>query len=201
MLANRYWRSYSIFDPDFTRLKLPRSLVLETVSDKYSLDDRSGIAFIYFNFQDEQKSTIANILSTLIKQLWRKRKVLPDELKRFYKSYSRNVESPSFEKLQAQLIQLCKTFDQVFFAVDAMDESHDRQNLLPLITSRREKDIVASFTKQSFPMIEIEATKVDADIAAYVQYQLGTRADSECDIGQTLKNTIKDSLVSQSNGM
>lgn len=147
--------------------------------------------------------------------------VLPDHLKRFCQSYSRNVESPSFEKLQAQLIQFSKTFDQVFFVVDAMDESQDRQNLLPLITtlakesgsgqspcnfkvfvtSRREKDIIASFTKQSFPTIEIAATKVDADIATYVQYQLETREDGECVIGQTLKDMIRYSLVSQSNGM
>lgn len=203
----------------FHRTKFSRSLVLETVSDKYSLDDRTGIAFIYFDFQDVQKST--NILATLIKQLCRKKMVLPDHLKRFYRSYTRNVEIPSYEKLQAQLVQLSKTFDQVFLVVDAMDESQDRQNFLPLITtlaqesathqssckfkvfvtSRREKDIVASFTKQSFPTIEIEATKVDADIAAYVQYQLEIREDSECVIDQTLKEKIRDSLVSQSNGM
>lgn len=203
----------------FRQAKISRSLVLETISDRYSLDDRTGIAFIYFNFQDVQKST--NILATLIKQLCRKKKLLPDHLKRFCKSYSRNAESPSFEKLQAQLIQLSKTFDQVFFVVDAMDESQDRQNLLPLITalatesnidqlscnfkvfvtSRREKDIVASFTKQTFPTIEIEATKVDADIAGYVQYQLDTREDGDCVINQTLKDKIRDSLVSQSNGM
>lgn len=160
-------------------------------------------------------------MATLIKQLCRKKKVLPDDLKRFYKSYSRNVEIPSYDKLQAQLIQLSKTFDQVFFVVDAMDESEDRENFLPLVTtlvqesvtqrsscifkvfvtSRREKDIVASFTKQGFPAIEIEATKVDADIAAYVEYQLENREDSECDIDQTLKEKIRDSLVSQSNGM
>lgn len=200
-------------------LKFSRSLVLETVSDKYALDDRNGIVFIYFNFQDVQKST--NILATLIKQLCRKKKVLPDHLKRFYKSYSRNVEIPSYEKLQAQLVQLSKSFDQVFFVVDAMDESVDRENFLPLITtlaqesitqkspcrfkvfvtSRREKDIVASFTKQCFPTIEIEATKVDADIIAYVEYQIDSREDSECDIGQALKEKIRDSLVSQSNGM
>lgn len=160
-------------------------------------------------------------MAALIKQLCRKKQVLPDHLKRFYKSYSRNAEIPSYEKLQSQLVQLAKTFDQVFFVVDALDESEDRQNFLPLITtlaqqsiaqqsscnfkvfvtSRREKDIVAAFTKQSFPTIEIEATKVDADIAAYVQHQLETREDSECDIGQTLKDKIEDSLVSQSNGM
>lgn len=193
--------------------------MLETVSGKYSLDDRNGIAFIYFNFQDVQKST--NILATVMKQLCRKKRVLPDHLKRFYKSYSRNVESPSFETLQAQLVQLSKTFDRVFFVFDAMDESQDRQNILPLVTtlaqesnteqsscnfkifvtSRREKDIVASFTKHSFPTIEIEATKVDADIASYVEYQIETREDSECVINQTLKKKIRDSLVSKSNGM
>lgn len=209
---------FHIQDP-FHGAKFSRFLVLETVSDRYSLDNRTGIAFIYFTFQDVQKST--KILATLIKQLCRRKVVLPDHLRRFHKSYTRNVEIPSYEKLQTQLVQLSITFNQVFFIVDAMDESQDRQNFLPMITtlaqesateqssctfkvfvtSRREKDIVASFTKQSFSTIEVEATKVDADIAAYVQYQIEIRDDSECDIDPTLKDKIRDSRIFQSNGM
>lgn len=188
--------------PNFASIMLIffRSLVLETVCGKYGLNDKNGIAFIYFNYQDVQKST--KILPTLIKQLCRGKKVLPDHLKRFHESYSRNVEIPSYEKLQAQFIELSKTFDQVFFVVDAMDECEDRANFLPLITtlaketscrlkvfvtSRREKDIEASFTSQSFCTVEIEATKVDADIATFVQFQIETRKDSTCAISQKLK--------------
>lgn len=195
-------------------LMLFRSLVLETVSAKSGLDDKNGIAFIYFNYQNIQKSS--KILAALIKQLCRGKKVLPDHLKRFHESYSRNVETPSYEKLQAQLIELSKTFDQVFFVVDAMDECDDRANFLPLITtlaketsctfkvfvtSRREKDIVSSFTPKSFSTIEIEATKVDADIATFVEFQIENRTDSTCIIDQKLKDRIRDALVNQSNGM
>lgn len=194
-------------------LIFPRSLVLETVSGKYGLDDRSGIAFIYFDYQNVQKS--AEILATLINQLCRKKKVLPDHLIRFRESHLRYFDIPSYEELQAQLIELPKAFDQVFFVVDAIDECEDLANFLPLITtlaqttsckfkvfvtSRREKDIAASFTSQSFSTIEIEATKVDADIATFVQFQLETRTDSTCVIDQELKDKIRDALVSQSNG-
>lgn len=191
-----------------------RSLVLETVSGKSGPDDKNGIAFIYFNYQDVQKST--KIIATLIKQLCRGKKVLPDSLIRFYESYSRNVETPSYEKLRAQFRELSKAFDQVFFVVDAMDECEDRANFLPLITalaretsckfkvfvtSRREKDIEASFTSHGSSTVEIEATKVDADIAAFVQFQIETRRDSTCVINQKLKDKIRDALVNQSNGM
>lgn len=197
-----------------------RSLVLETISGKYGLDDLCGIAFIYFNHQEVHKST--KILATLIKQLCRKKKVLPDHLKRFYESYSQNVEIPSLENLQDQFIQLSQTFGQVFVVVDALDECADRVDFLPVITtlaressckfkvfvtSRRERDIVASFTKPSpphtrtFPIIEIQATKVDADIATFVRFQVANRTDNICDITQGLRIRIVDALVSKSNGM
>lgn len=100
--------------------------------------------------------------------------------------------------------------------MDALDECEDREHFLPFITgliqefkfkifltSRREKDIVTAFTKGNFPTIQIEATKVNADIAAFVhsQIEIRTGKDNLCEIDEALKNKIEETLVSQSNGM
>lgn len=198
-----------------------RSLVVDTISDKYALNDRTGIAFVYFNYQDQVLQKPTKILAALIKQLCRKKKIIPDHLKQFYNSYSRDAEIPSYEKLQAQLVELSRTsFDQVFFIMDALDECENRTQFLPFITalaressctlkvfvtSRREKDILSTFTRGAagFPTIQVEATRVDADIAAFVHFEIDRRTgeDNFCVIDQGLRDKIEKTLVSQSNGM
>lgn len=194
---------------------------METISNKYALNDRTGIAFVYFNYQDQTLQKPTKILAALIKQLCRKKKDIPDHLKQFYRSYSREAEIPSYEKLQSQLVELSGTsFDQVFFVIDAMDECENRKQFLPFVTtlaresscilkvfvtSRREKDILTTFTRGTagFPTIQVEATKVDADIAAFVHFEIGRRTgdDNFCVIDQELQDKIEKTLVSQSNGM
>lgn len=111
------------------------------------------------------------------------------------------------------------TFDEVFLVIDALDEcSKDvRQHLLPYIyglfdhhcpgklkmfvTSRPESDIERAFSPANFPIIKVEAKKVEEDIAAYVRYELVHRTQEYCDIDDTLREEITDVLVSQSSGM
>ncbi|KAH8144849.1 uncharacterized protein LAJ45_11119 [Morchella importuna] len=201
------------------------SLVLETISAKYSLNSRIGVALVYFNFQEQGVQKSIKVLSTMIKQLARQKKVLPKELKHFYKQYYREASFPTEGKLDAQLADLSASFDQVFLVMDAMDEFEDREGFLPIIsrfaqgsssihgpprngstlfkifvTSRREKDIEKTFTSCNFPTIQIEAKKVDADIETFIQYQLKERS-GDVIMDQKLKDKIAKALISKSSGM
>lgn len=111
------------------------------------------------------------------------------------------------------------TFDQVFL-IDAMDECTKDQrhsyldyikSLLQLpsgklkifVTSRPEPDIKFAFTSGSFPFIQIEATKVAADIISYVGHVLQDRTHPYCDLKneQKLREQVEQALISKSNGM
>ncbi|KAF8248643.1 hypothetical protein K440DRAFT_642062 [Wilcoxina mikolae CBS 423.85] len=201
-------------------ISLHRSIVLEEISTKYALESGVGLAFVYFNYKKQDVQNPSKILSTIMKQLARQKRVLPDQLKQFYQKYYRDADFPSDEKLEAQLSELMKTFEQVYLVMDAMDELEDRKTFLPMITrlaqdfgssinlkifvtSRREKDIETHFNRCKVPTIQIEAAKVDADIAAFVHDQL-ERCDenfTEFPIDQSLKEEIKYALTSKSNGM
>ncbi|KAI5843808.1 hypothetical protein DFP73DRAFT_594819 [Morchella snyderi] len=195
------------------------SLVLEHISTKYSLDSRTGIAFVYFNFQDQENQKPIDIISTMIKQLARRKDVIPSSLRQFYKTYHRDARFPTKEKLEVQLLEISKTFDQVFLIMDAMDEFEDRKEFLSMITrfvaggsqmrfkvfvtSRKEGDIEHTFTRHGFPVIQVEAKSVDADISAFVRYEVEKRSKESrwVKIDSKLQARITDSLTSKSSGV
>lgn len=68
------------------------------------------------------------------------------------------------------------------------------------ITSREETDIKRALTE--FPMIRIEAEKVDADIEAYVNDQMGIYiSTADFEIEDTLRDKISTTIVEKAGGM
>ena len=72
-----------------------------------------------------------------------------------------------------------------------------------LVTSRKEQDIERIFGQQSFPTVELEAKKVDCDIAIYVKSQLEQRIQDKRLIlkNPALKDKILSTLTTKSGGM
>ena len=184
-------------------------------------DSRIGIAFVYFSFsRTGAAQNVTKILATIIKQLARQKNVIPEELRQFCRKHYRDADSPSAEQLEARLSELMGTFDQVYLVIDALDEFDDRGSFLPIITgfvqgsdpsvklkvfvtSRREKDIVVHLTRPGFPTIQIEAQKVDADIAAFVHHQVEQWDENVAGfpIDQKLRGEVVHALSTKSNGM
>lgn len=193
---------------------IDRSLVVDTVSQR-ALGERVGLAFVYYKNQNREAQKFKDIVSAIIKQLARKKEVLPNSLIDFHRQYSRQDESPSQAKLQAQLVEISQSFDQVYIVIDALDECSDQDLILPLltalqdaskvkicVTSRREKNIRKSFAKLACPTLEIEAKKVDQDIAVFVDAEIDRRSEEyEGTIDLALKAKIRTALVTKSNGM
>ena len=71
------------------------------------------------------------------------------------------------------------------------------------VTSRKEPDIERVFKQKSFPKIEIEAAKVDSDIAVYVEAQIESRLQDHRLILRNieLKSKILTTLTAKAGGM
>lgn len=195
-----------------------RSLVVDTISARCALDDRIGLAFVYYKYQNRAGQGLKNIVPALVKQLCRMKQVLPKEVKELFHQYTRQDEFPSQAKLQAQLVEVSESFDQVYIVIDALDECRDQDMVFPLIaalvekcssrikicvTSRREQYLFHSFARLKCPRLEMEAKKVDEDIAVFVDMEID-RQSSDYQYGTidgALKAQIKKALVAQSNGM
>jgi archaellum biogenesis ATPase FlaH len=198
-----------------------RSLVVEKLSVKYSLDDRIGLAFFYYKHQNSAGQSSKTILATLIKQLIQRKKILPAPLKKFHGRYSSEDGLPSNAKLQAQLVEVSKTFDKVIIVIDALDEFQDQDqdpfiplikslclnlglNIKVFVTSTREKSIEESFQALICPVVKINIERIrpDLDIADFVASEVDRRSEGYVHgvIDQKIKERIKASLVSRSCG-
>lgn len=118
------------------------------------------------------------------------------------------------------LQQLSERFEKVFLVVDALDECSPEQrgeilevlqglvspgtsqacHVKLFLTSREERDIQRALT--SFPMIWIEAEKVNDDIEAYVIDKMSKYlAAADFTIEEQLRNKIRRALVDKAGGM
>lgn len=112
----------------------------------------NGIAYIYFTYSDSgNQHWPPRILRSLIKQLIVLQAgdlpLVPSIIK-LYEDYSKTRESPTDKQLYAALIEITKSFSNVFFVFDALDECYPRAR----------SDVLALFQKMSNDGINIFAT-------------------------------------------
>lgn len=115
---------------------------------------------------------------------------------------------------------MSQRFEKVFLVLDALDECTPDQrrelfevlgglvspthsnsgNVKLFVTSREEPDIKREF--QNFPVIPIEAKKVDEDLESYVTAKIDQYIeDGNLRIEAALKNKIRTTLVDRAGGM
>jgi ankyrin repeat domain-containing protein 50 len=185
------------------------------------LDENIAVCFAYYNYRTPEKQDPSQIAAALIKQLYRKRDVIPPWLFKF----KHDSLSPSTASKQELFIKLTEDLEfKVFVVIDALDEcpGRERHHIIRFITevmkalrcakifvtSRRESDIVRAFEDSSTPTIQIKAENVAADIKSFVQSEVKklrkgfygkklhlTSDDLEARIIQTLTEKAEGMLV------
>lgn len=158
-------------------------------------------------------------MRSLINQLCMHFASVPPVLEALYASCMDGERKPTFEALLKSLHQLAATFKKTFLILDTLDEckarpellasigtmvSWEDRNLRVLVTSRTEKIIEDSMLhlSKAEDRICIQSTLIDADIRAYVHYQVHTskrlRTWQQEPIVQM---EIEDTLMSKVDGM
>jgi len=191
---------------------------VEKLSAQYELSNSTGISFVYCNFEDNLEAS--TYVKVIIKQLCRRMDELPIELEKLYDDHYRNASNPGYTELRDTLMRVSGYFGKVFLVLDALDECTEDQrnelfevlrgtaiydntahgNLKIFVTSRKEQDIQRAF--KCFPVVEIEAKKVNDDIESYVTAQLDQhRQDGTLEITDSLKSRVVTALINQAGGM
>jgi hypothetical protein len=196
-------------------------LLNEKILPTRGSNENVGICFFYFSFQSQAAQTPKDVIAALIKQLCQTLENLedfPQSLRALFLKCTKNDESPTLSELESEFQTLLGIFNTVFLVFDAMDESPkgDRKEILNclvhilkksstrvklFVTSRPESDIRAAFEEAQFGKLQIEAVKVNRDIATYVEHELTHRRQTHCNIGPDLQEKIKTTLLANSNGM
>ena len=179
----------------------------------------SAVTFIYCNYSESRATT--TYIRLALKQLCRKMQSLPPKLKEIHEQLYRSDSQPKYDELRNIFLAIIQQLGHVYFIVDALDECtlDERKNLSKFllsiteasnqgtvklfVTSRKESDIERVFQQNAIPTIEIEATKVDSDIEAYVKNQIEQRLqDGDLRIrNMALKDKILGALTTKAGGM
>jgi ankyrin repeat domain-containing protein 50 len=192
--------------------------VLEHVTTERALHKDVGIGFAYYNYQSTEMRDVSQIIVALIKQLCRKKDVVPPG----FLKVKQDAMDPLQLGNQESFITVASEFREVVVIIDALDEcpkdARNRilgflsgvANNLPcakvFVTSRRERDIEEAFMKLKTPIIEIEAGSVAADISSYVRSEVKRLRDGYDGKRLYLKNdtlgmAIVRTLTEKADGM
>ncbi|KAK3942745.1 ankyrin repeat-containing domain protein [Diplogelasinospora grovesii] len=153
------------------------AITVHDLGERFQDDPETGLAYIYFNFRQQDQQTIEDVLASLLKQLLRGMtgdsssgalKHLHDLRKRQHR--------PSIEELTDGLRSVAGMYSRVYFVMDGLDEASDicRKELLSklfelqsrckaniLATSRPIPEIVSRF--EGSLSLEIRANSEDVE--------------------------------------
>lgn len=195
------------------------STVLEHVLQSYAQTANIAVLYFFFDFQDIDKQQHDVMMRSLLNQLCMHCVSVPPVLEALYASCIDGGRKPTFEALLETLHQLAATFEKTFIILDALDEckarvellasiealtSWEDTNLRVLVTSRKEKDIEDSMLhlSKAEDRICIQSTVMDADIRAYVHYQVQTNKKlKRWHQEPKVQMEIEDTLMSKVDGM
>ena len=147
----------------------------------------AALAVFYFSFSDNRKQSFESLLLSLVAQPgWKERG--RSVLQREYDKPNRSL--PELEVLKEILISSSSQYDEVFLALNALDEcpeseearrnmlyglerlSEKASNLKILATSRELRDIHECMDSLGADVLPVSMRPVDADIGRYVGSEL-----------------------------
>ncbi|KAI7467108.1 hypothetical protein KC351_g14172 [Hortaea werneckii] len=194
------------------------STMIEDIKQLCDTDEnlgRLGLGAFYFTFSDKHKQSYEDLLRSLVEQLaWKK-----DGYARLQQAFDNASRGkPGKDELERILHLSIQGYDQVFLALDALDESPEendiRQTMLEeletlvqnasnvklLATSREARDIQESMEMLDAQRIDVADSKVDKDIRKYLVSEL-SKDRRLSRLSDKTTSLILDTLSARADGM
>lgn len=181
----------------------------------YLLATNSGVAYVYFDYNNEEQQNPTEVLASLIKQLVKQLSGLPTPLETLYRKLEkeRPQRRPSGEELYGTLFELPKLFTQTFIIFDALDECNrqHREKLLPMCHRMKESGFRVFITSRSHPddirdslsdELQIQVTAQNKDLKSYIDQHVDANPRARKLIrGNRHEDQIINGLVDAADGM
>ena len=173
---------------------------MEYLNKRFS-SQNCGIAYIYFDAQDQEHQTAQNVFASLLKQLVLHSKAESPTVNHMYKQHNVRKTMPDLNELVKCIISVCALFSDAYIILDALDEAKDNclrkvltglQDVKVLATGRTHIASRAYFTFSS--TMEIQAK--DDDIRRYLEINLMER-----NMTDQLRQQIITKLSSKTKGV
>ncbi|KAJ7114768.1 ankyrin repeat-containing domain protein [Mycena epipterygia] len=180
-----------------------------------SVQGTAAVAYFYFDFRDEKRQLVKNMLRSIIMQLSAQSPNPYLALDRLYNS-SNGQTLPTYEQLLGILNELLLELSRAYIILDALDECKDTHLLIQLISSLRQRTrsplhlLVTSQPREIFtvPFDGVEHIVLEPDIVHNdIQLFVSSEVDSKLENLKHLKHwkgravQIVTKVVEKSNGM
>ncbi|KAJ4194607.1 hypothetical protein NW759_016492 [Fusarium solani] len=98
------------------------SIVVDDLDSRFRNDSKTGMAYIYCNFQRQYEQGIDHLLASILKQLAESQPSLLGSVKDLYDQHRVRRTRPSLDEILRVLQSVAATYSRVFVIVDALDE-------------------------------------------------------------------------------
>ena len=158
--------------------------MIDQLRDDFT-NQNAAIAFLYFDYRDQDYQSPDNIVASLLKQVAATTSKLPKAVSELHEKLGDQQKRPQLQDLEKMLLLTCQDFDRVFFVIDALDECDEgrhRRTVMQFLTSlQRTPNIKLFVTSRSYPQdikhtfdsapqIIIEAN--DSDLRRYLSREI-----------------------------
>jgi hypothetical protein len=169
------------------RTSVCSSTIIEDVLHHCQSDPLLTIAYFYFDFSDEKKRQIENLIRSLLTQFSIQCAKAQDALLALYTKNQNGERQPTADDQIATLKYMIAGFQHSYIILDALDECLDQEGLLCfieeivswkidnfhlLVTSRKQQAIEDCLKSIVSHNIHIQRSLVDADIRTHIREQL-----------------------------
>ncbi|KAF4995252.1 hypothetical protein FDECE_12859 [Fusarium decemcellulare] len=158
------------------------SIVIHDLETKFNDDPTIGIAYIYCDYNHQDRQDMKMLLASVLKQLCQRLPEIPDDMVSLYERHSNKQTKASTAEICEVLQSVSGIYSRIVLVIDALDEWHamqsNRSSMIQqvsdlqakirfslFVTSRPMPDIQRMFVQH--PSIEFEASQ--DDIASYTQ--------------------------------
>lgn len=167
-----------------------KTVLASSVIDQASSDNKDSVLlFFYFDFSDKTKQKLAQMLRTLLNQLYTQDAVAKTELEKWRHGFENSAREPTISEMCKALKVIVCQLPKVVVVIDAVDESHERDDVVSwirdahswgltglhmFITSRKEGslDLVIAEWPDQHEMMPVSWIDVSADIREYVHARI-----------------------------
>lgn len=190
------------------------STIIDHMSQHYEGDPSNRVAYFYFDFADNKKQTVANLLKSVVYQLIATEEAVPESAASLYAKCN-GLQQPNLDELVGVVLAEVSRTGRTFLMIDALDEcpKEERQlffdtfvqgslpsNLNVLITSRKEPDIDAALGPSFSRTICIQNAVIDADVRVHVDKAIARDARL-LKWKPAIREEILNAIVDGSHGM
>lgn len=170
-----------------------------------------GVAYVYFDYKNQENQSIPSIFASLLKQLVVRRDEMTPEVLAFYGRFRSRATRPELSAILQTIVHLSTLFSSTFIILDALDELDEKH--LPLLlnslsqlldsgqkiqvfaTSRPHLGTVQNFFKSA---LSISIRADDEDIKNYLRIKVDAKLSEP---QKDLKTKIVESLSRRADGM